>query len=200
MNLWQLPVTLELCGRCYSLNTDFRDILELMGYLEDPQLPEPVRWLIALGLFYREPVLPEHRQAASEYLCRFLCCGMQDVPGPKLLDWQHDAPAIIAGVNQAAGQELRSLPYVHWWSFLGWFHAMGPGQLSTLVSIRDRLRRGKPLEDWQREYYRNNRKAVDLPVRYSPEEQQQRAQLQALLDGPEQTKEEAVYEKIKHPL
>ena len=61
---------------------------------------------------------------------------------------------------------------------------MEPGQLSNVVSIRDRLRRGKPLEDWQKEFYRENKAAVDLPVRYTAAEQQQRQQLMALLKEP----------------
>lgn len=189
ISLWQLPVKACLEGKTYDLHPDFRDILEIFSYLEDPDLPEAVRWRIALGLFYEQPVPPEHRQAAMEYLIRFLTCGRPDPPGPKLLCWQQDADAIISGVNRAAGQELRSLPFVHWWTFLGWFHAIGEGPLSTLVSIRDKLRRGKPLEGWEKEFYRDNRHRVDLPKRYSREEQAQRQALQELLDG-SQGKEE----------
>jgi hypothetical protein len=184
MDIWQLPVKTKIGGADYDLHTDFRDILEIFAYLQNPDLPEPVRWRIALGLFYEQPVMPEHRQEALAYLSEFLRCGAPNTPGPRLLDWQHDAGAIIAGVNKAAGQELRSLPFVHWWSFLGWFHAMEPGQLSALVSIRDRLRRGKPLEDWQKEFYAENKAAVDLPVRYTAAEQQHRQQLLALLKEP----------------
>lgn len=184
MDLWQLPVQACLAGVTYDLHTDYRDILEIFSYLEDPDLPEQVRWRIALALFYEQPVQQAHRQAALDYMVRFLCCGVPDTPGPKRMDWQHDAAAIIAGVNRAAGREIRSAPYIHWWSFLSWFHAMEPGQLSTVVSIREQLRRGKPLEPWQKEYYRENKAAVDLPVRYSAAERREQARLNALLEGP----------------
>lgn len=183
MNLYQLPVRTTLDGREYHLHTDYRDILEIFSYLDDPDLPEPVRWRIALTLFYEEPVPPESWQAALTYLVSFLCCGREGVPGPRLMDWEHDAGAILAGVNRAAGTEIRALAYVHWWSFLSWFHAMEPGQLSTLVSIRDRLRRGKPLEPWQQEFYRSDPKAVALPVRLSSRQRQQHDALLRRLDG-----------------
>ena len=182
MDLWSLPVQAVIGGRQYRLHTDYRDILEIFSYLEDPDLPEPVRWRIALGLFYEEPVEQAHWQEALDYLVSFLCCGREEKPGPRLMDWDQDAPAILAGVNRVAGQEIRSLPYVHWWSFLSWFHAMEPGQLSTLVSIRDRLRRGKPLEPWQQEFYRANVRAVELQPRLSSRERQQQAALLARLD------------------
>ena len=184
MNLWQLPVTVQLGGQEYHLHTDYRDILEIFSYLEDPDLPEPVRWRIAMGLFYEETVPQEQWQAALDYLAAFLRCGREERPGPRLMDWQHDAAAILAGVNRVAGQEIRALPYVHWWSFLSWFHAMEPGQLSALVSIRDRLRRGKPLEAWQQEFYRADPRAVELPKRLDRQERQQLRALLSRLDAP----------------
>ena len=39
---------------------------------------------------------------------------------------------------------------------------MPPGQLSTVVSIRDKLRRGKQLEAWEKDFYRENKQAVDM--------------------------------------
>lgn len=179
--LWQLPVQKELGGRVYDLHADYREILDIFACLEDPDLPEQVRWLVALELFYGQQVPTEDRQEAMEYLAYFLSCGQEGKPGPRLLDWQQDADAIIAGVNQAAGQEVRALPFVHWWTFLSWFHAIGEGQLSTLVSIRDRLRRGKKLEPWQKEFYRENKHRVELKKRYSQQELEQQEKLNALL-------------------
>lgn len=181
MDLWQLPTRATIKDREYRLHTDYRDILEVFSYLEDPELPEPVRWRIALALFYEEPVPEEDLPAAARYLADFISCGRKEIPGPRLMDWQHDAPAIIAGVNRVAGREIREIPYLHWWSFLSWFHAMEPGQLSTLVSIRDRLRRGKPLEPWQQEFYRSDPRAVELPVRLSEQQRQRKNALLARL-------------------
>lgn len=180
--LWQLPQRVVFGDQTYSLRTDFRNILEIFGYLENPDLPELIRWRIAVGLFYEEKVFRQHLQEAMEYLAFFLRGGAQEAaPGPRLLDWQQDADAIIAGVNRAAGQEIRSLPYVHWWTFLSWFHAIEGGQLSTIVLIRDKLRRGKKLEDWEKEFYRENRSRVDLKPRLTSRELEEKERLQAML-------------------
>lgn len=118
-----------------------------------------------------------------QWLADFICCGAreQEQPGRKLLDWEQDAPMIVAEVNKAAGQEVRVLPFVHWWTFLGWFHAIGEGQLSTVVAIRDKLRRGKKLEQWEKDFYRENKHRVELRKRYTPEELAEQARLQKLL-------------------
>lgn len=184
MTAWQLPTRTQLGGRVFDLRTDYREILQIIDCLEDPDLPEIVRWLVALELFYGQTVPAAHRQAAMEYLAWFLRGGAsEDAPGPKLLDWQQDADAIVAGVNRVAGQEVRSLSYLHWWTFLSFFHGIGEGQLSTLVTIRDKLARGKKLESWEKDFYRENKKKVDISPRYSQAELAEQQRLKALLNG-----------------
>lgn len=183
LSSWTLPVKAEFDGCGYDVNADYRDVLEVMGCLQDTALPEFMRWQVALALFYRQELLPEHTRQAMEYLCWFLTggCPEGDRPGPKLLDWQQDATAIICDINRVAGQEIRALPFLHWWTFLSWFHGIGEGQVSALVSVRDKLRRGKKLEPWEKEFYRANRSRIRLTERYTPQEQQERQRLQKLL-------------------
>ena len=185
MNLWQLPKKVQLKQGEYDLHTDFRDILEVFAYLEDPDLPLSVRWRIALALFYEQPVLPEDRQQAMTYFCSFVTCGRQDPPGPRLFCCQQDAQEILSGVNRVAGQEVRNLPYVHWWTFLGWFHAIEEGAFSTLVGIRSKLAKGLALDPWETVFYRENRHRVNLKSRYSRRELEQQQALQQLLERPE---------------
>ena len=173
--------------RKYQLHADFRDVLEIFSYFEDPDLPEYLKWKIAVALFYEGTIPEEQMQQAMEYLAFFLRGGQreQEKPTPKLLDWEQDAAVIVADVNKVAGQEIRALPFVHWWTFLSWFHAIGEGQLSTLVGIREKLRKGKKLEPFENVYYREHKQMVDLKPRYSRQDLEQRQRLQKLLDGRE---------------
>lgn len=183
MSAWDLPVSAFIGGRTYRLHTDYRDILEIIGYLEDPDRPEYLRWRIALALFFEEPVPAQDWQAAMAYLAEFIACTQADKkPGPKLLDWEQDAAVIAADVNKVAGMEIRQAPYLHWWTFIAYFHAIGEGQLSILVTIRDKLRRGKRLEKWEQAFYRENREMVELKKRYSARELEEQARLRALLE------------------
>lgn len=171
MELWSLPTSAVIGGAEYPINADFRDILDIFRYMDDPDRPEYIRWRIALALFYEGEIPEEHHQKAMEYLAEFVTCGERDFrPGPKLLDWDQDCQTIVADVNKAAGTEIRSLPFLHWWTFMAYFNAIGEGQLSTLVSIRDKLARGKKLEKWEQEYYRKNRERVDLKKTYTSAE------------------------------
>lgn len=182
MDSWSLPTAARIGGASYPIHADYRDILEIFRYLNDPDEPELVRWQIALALFYEGDIPPEHMQEAINYLAEFLSYGDSRANhGPRLLDWEQDAQIIIADVNKTAGMELRALPFVHWWTFLSYFHAVGEGQLSTVVSIREKLRRGQKLEKWEQEYYRKNKSRVDLKKRYSAEELAEQERLKKLL-------------------
>lgn len=182
---WELPRRARIGGVEYLIHADYRDILQIISYLDDPELPVYLRWQVALALFYEGEIPAAYWQEAMEFLADFLRCGQpeQPVQSPRLLDWQQDAQLIVADVNKAAGMEVRSVPFVHWWTFLSWFHAIGQGQLSTVVAIRDKLRRGQKLEKWEQDYYRENRQAIDLRKRSTPEERAERERLQELLGG-----------------
>lgn len=183
MVLWDLPKSAVIGGKSYDLHCDFRDILGIFAYFDDPELPDFIKWRIGLRLFYGAEIPPEHREAAMVYMADFIRMGQAERNVPQLICWQHDAPVIIGEVNRVAGREIRELPFVHWWTFLSWFYGVGEGQLSFLVSLRAKLRRGEKLEAWESAYYRENRERVDIPKKYTEEELRQRQILLALLDG-----------------
>lgn len=185
MTPWTLPQTAEIGGTVYKINTDYRDILEIMRYLSDADTQELLRWRIAIALFYEGDVPLEHMQEAMNYLAEFISYGEKDDkrPAPKLLDWDQDAQAIIADVNKVSGTEIRNLEYLHWWSFLSYFYAIGEGQLSTLVSIRDKLVRGKKLESWEQDYYRKNQSKIDFKNRYTQAEEEALERFRKMLEG-----------------
>ncbi len=113
----------------------------------------------------------------------FIAGGAEDTgpSGPRLIDWEQDQGMIVADVNKVAGCEIRALPFVHWWTFLAWFGAIGEGQLSTVVSIRDKRRQGKKLEGWEKEYYQQHKAEVDLRPHYTAEELAEQERLKKLL-------------------
>ena len=181
MNLWSLPVSAQLSAGELPHVTDFREVLPVLQLLGDESRPVWLRWYMALALFYRRPVPPEAETEAMEYLSDFLTCGDRGRPGPKLLDWQLDAGEIVSDVNAVAGREIRSLPYLHWWSFLSFFHGIREGRLSTLVSLRDKLRRGQKLEPWEQDYAHRNPDKVRLRPPETDEDLAHRRMLEQLL-------------------
>lgn len=171
MDIWTLPQGLTVADRAYPIAWEYRQVLEVLALLADEQKPAWVRWFAAVDRFYREPVPTEHCREAMERLADFVQMGTAaPAPGPKLFDWQLDAREIISDVNRVAGFDIRDRT-VHWWTFLSWFHAIGEGQLSTLVALRHKLATGQKLSEAERVFLRQNPDRVRLRAPGSPEKQ-----------------------------
>lgn len=188
MSMWVLPTAITLSGIDHPINTDYRDILDIIHWINDPSENEQVRLYVALALFYEDfDSIPESDYyVALIEMMRFINCGedvKNDKPQPKRIDWEQDHLMIAADINKVAGCEVRALPYLHWWTFLAYFNAIGEGQLSTVVSIREKRRKGKKLEDWERDYYLENKDIIDFKKNYTPEELKEIERLNHLLGG-----------------
>lgn len=183
---WGLPTSVTVGGKQYDVNADFRDILGVIKRLNDINTPERERSYVSLALFYADfGMIPEHLwNEAADQMTLFLNCGAEATdtrPRPQLLDWEQDQQMIVADINKVAGREVRDLPFLHWWTFVAYFNGIGEGQLSTVVSIRNKRRRGKPLEKWEREFYQENKSRVDIRAKYTDEELAERERLNKLL-------------------
>lgn len=184
MNGWDLPKSLQVGGVDYHINADFRDILEIIRRLLDEGGDRQVNLYVCLALFYDgfEQMPESDYQEAVEKMFDFIACGEEpdNKPALKLIDWEQDRQMIISDVNRAAGMEIRALKFCHWWTFISWFQSIGEGQLSAIVSIREKKRRHRKLSDWEREFYRENRRKVDFQPKYTEEEKAEIDRLNAI--------------------
>lgn len=176
MNVWALPRTVRVGKRDYAIHADYRDILQIIDTLSDEEKPEPLRWEIAGCLFCDDfdNLDAEEKNAMLQELSRFVNCGRDDAleapQRPKMIDWKQDQQLIVADINRVAGQEIRALPFLHWWTFIAWFNAIGDGALATVVALREKLRKGQKLEPWERDFYNENRKMIDFQTQYTTAE------------------------------
>ena len=183
MTGWDLPEVAVVGGKKYEINADYRDILDIIARLDDQEEDEQTRVYVALALFYEDfGEMPERDyQEALRWMFGFISCGESAGPKHKTIDWNQDRGMIVADINKVAGCEVRALPFCHWWTFLAWFNGIGDGQLSTVVSIREKRRKGKKLSDWEREFYQENKDKVDFKRKYSAEELEEQERIKKLL-------------------
>lgn len=176
MNLWTLPKTAEIGGREYDINADFRDVLDIIFRLSAPDADSQVTLYVCLALFYEgfEEMPESDYKEAAEWMFLFIDCGEQGDgrKHPKTIDWEQDLSVIVSDINKVAGADVRGMEFCHWWTFISWFNGIGEGQLSTIVSIREKLRKGKKLEKWEREFYREHRSKIDFKQRYTAAEEE----------------------------
>ena len=122
--------------------------------------------------FYQIP--QEHMEEAILQAKWFVDCGQEEddkKTAKKVMDWEQDEPILFPAINKVAGMETRAAPYIHWWTFSGYFMEIEEGAFSTVLGIRQKKAKGKKLEKWEQEFYRNNKKLCDIRKRYTEEEQ-----------------------------
>ena len=168
--MFELADTVEIDGSTYRIRTDFRVILEIFVMLNDLDLDDGDRTEALMQMFYVDR--PEDVKAAIEAFASFVDPRPRsDRKRPGLVDWEADFDLIAAAVNHVLGTECRTLPYLHWRTFLGAYMEISPDSLfSRVISIREKTKSGRKLEKWEREWYRKNRDLVDLPMKYSESE------------------------------
>lgn len=183
--IYDLPETVEFGGREWKINTDFRDVLNILTAFEDPELTKEEKAYVCLYNIYPEfEKIPKSLiQQAYDAAIEFIDHGHPDdkKPSKKTMDWEQDAPLIFPAVNRVAGFETRSADYIHWWTFMGYFMEIKDSTYSTVLSLRQKKARGKKLEKYEQEYWKNNRGICELRRKETEEDKEEKARLEAIL-------------------
>lgn len=186
-----LPDTLNVCGSEYKICPDYRIALIIFEAYDDPELTPFDKTAIMIQSLFESPedIPPQHMKEACSAAAWFLDGGKEydgseekvRASDGKLISWTQDESMIFAAVNKAAGCEVRALPFMHWWTFLGYFGEIGECLFSTVVSIRQKKAHNKPLDKCEQQFYSKNREIINIRKKYSAAEQAQIDKLNALL-------------------
>lgn len=173
--VYELPTALDVCGVSYAIRSDYRVVLDICIALSDAELSDQDRALVALEILYTDfdSMPPEHYQEAIRQCFWFIACGddNQNQKAPKLMDWEQDFKYIVAPINRVCATEIRSVAYMHWWSFISAYYEIGGDcTFSQIVNIREKLAQGKPLDKNDRQWYRKNRHLVDMKNAYTEQD------------------------------
>lgn len=185
---WDLPVDVEINGQKHKIRNkcDYRVVLDVFGALNDKDLTDQEKIECALFIFYgndelKTPdkvmkVLGCDIQLAVDEMMRIISGGTreerpQGEQKPQLMDWEHDFPQLAPPISRVLGYSVRDAKnYTHFWDFLGAYMEIGECVFAQIVSIRNKKLKGKKLEKYEREFYEENKRMVDLPNRLSSEE------------------------------
>lgn len=166
--MYTLPTSIQIGDKEFKIRErgDFRLVLDCFKALDDEELSKEERIISCLIIFYEDltcyedlEIFPDLEQACLE-MNKFFNCGQDDNVGRavnyKLIDWERDSQLISSAVNKVAGFETRSCSYIHWWTYVGYYMGVGEGALSTIVSIRNKIKSGKKLEKYEQEFRNEN--------------------------------------------
>lgn len=170
-----LPKKLNINGIDRAIRSDFRVALLIFQACADPELSDEEKATVMVECLYEDEIPLKDYQEANEKASWFLDGGnsLDDKQGQakKVMDWEQDEQIIFSAVNKVAGYETRVQEYIHWWTFLGFFNEIGEGLLSSVINIRQKKNKGKKLEKYEQEFYRENKSLIDIKQRYTAQEQ-----------------------------
>lgn len=172
---YELPKEITIDNVAYRINKDgdYRMVLDVISVLNDKDLSEEEKGFCALNIFY-DFHIPDNMQKAIDEMMIFVNCGeieKKESTKPPIMSWEQDFPLLVAPINKALGFEIRSVPYLHWWTFVSGYMEIGECSFSNIINIRSKKQKGVKLDKWEQEFYNENRSKVDLNVKLEKAEE-----------------------------
>lgn len=181
--MYSLQTSVQINQASFNIRNggDYRMVLDCFEALNDVELSHNERIYAALIIFYEDfddvNDFPKDSDEVTELvkaMFRFfnqnedIQSNTQDI---RLIDWNEDSTLIVSAINNVANQEIRSLPYLHWWTFMGYYMAIGECPLSHIVSIRSKKARGEKLEKYEKKFIQDNPQYFNRDMR-TPEQKE----------------------------
>lgn len=182
----QLPSAVEIAGREYPINTDFRTCVKVILAFEDPELTGHEKQVVLLNNLYDQ--IPDDVAGAISMAMKFLNGGEDAPPDteyqPRVYSFAKDANFIFAAFKQTHGVDLETAQ-LHWWKFLALFMDLGSETtFCNLVSLRKRVKTGKASKE-ERQAAREMGDLFDIPEpdNRTLEEKEQENEFMQLIGG-----------------
>lgn len=167
--MYELPTTITVQDKEYKIRNqaDYRTILGVIDVCTDPELTKEEQAISAFIIFFENINTIDDLlnfdidfEEGVRAMMKFINLNDSDEVSTrnniKLIDWQQDETLIVSAINSTMKLEIRSLEYLHWWTFVSYFMAIGDSALANVVSIRQKIAKGKKLEKYEKEFKQNN--------------------------------------------
>lgn len=176
--MYSLQTSVEIGQESFKIRQkgDFRMILDLFEAMNDSELSEFERLYTTLIIFYEDfnsiGDVENHADILEDLyksMMKFVNNGEDEresnTQNYRVLDWQKDSNLICSAINNVAKTEIRALDYLHWWTFLGYYNAIGECTLSNIVSIRYKIARNEKLEKHEKKFRQDNPEYFNIDMR-----------------------------------
>lgn len=170
-----LPLAIEIGGKEYQINSDFRTGLRIILAFEDTELTLSEKAFILVDQLYQEE--PEEFVKAVAAGIRYLDCGEEQGEGSghgcRMYSFAQDERYIFSGVDKVLNGRLSRGEYVHWWEFVFAFMELPEDcMMSKILYFRSRRNAGKLTKE-EREVWAKNRELFELEDVQTAEEKKQ---------------------------
>ena len=168
------PLSVEIGGQYYEIDADFRNCIRFEQLMFDPQVPEDLRGVLALNLFYPE-IPPDLPEAINKILWVYSATQEDNRKAPnsgrqkRIYSLEHDADYIFAAFMADYGIDLNEIEFLHWWKFRALFSGLKPDNLICKI-MEYRAADLSKLKGEQKKFYQQMQKQYALPIPQAEQE------------------------------
>lgn len=192
MDILKLPTSLNVNGREFAINADFRPCVNIMRMFERNDLTDCEKIECMVGILYEDEIPMSYFVDAAQSAVWFLNLGNEEDQKisagsrnlGRLFSWEQDLKFIISAVDRSAGFSIRSKDFYHFWEFMSAFFESGECVFNTLVHQRKLKKTGKQTKA-DKEWWAENREIAELKTALTQDEQEILDRFNALLKGGE---------------
>lgn len=160
-------------GTEYSIHSDFREWIRFESLITNADVPENLKFFIALRLIFAD-IVPEDFHAAHEFIGWFYRGG-KELPDDKensggialtsrrVYDYEYDSDYIFAAFMEQYGIDLSEIPYLHWWKFLALFKGLHDCKMTDIMGYRG-AEITDDLPDSRKAFLMDMQELFELPV------------------------------------
>lgn len=186
-----LPETVEIEGKVYPIETNFRIFILFEMMMQEPELSDTEKAMRGLELVY--PKVPDNLTAAVDGLLWFYSCGKrwrekkaestEESSGLQMVySFEYDDDYIYSAFLTQYHIDLQDVEYLHWWKFKALLRTLSSDlEFSKIMEYRS-IDISSGMTKEQRDFYRRKKELYALPLS-AGEEEKVDAIAEALMNG-----------------
>ncbi|MBY6844874.1 bacteriophage Gp15 family protein [Clostridium botulinum] len=166
-----VPITVEIEGEDYEINSDFRTSILFEMLMQDDSVSEEDKIIQALQLYY--PVIPSNINEAVDKMLWFYRCGKDVTPSKgtgkgkgvtQIYSFEHDDDYIYSAFLDQYGIDLQDIEYLHWWKFKAMFKSLKEdNEIVKIMGYRS-MDLSKVKDKEEKNYYRKMQELYKIPL------------------------------------
>ena len=178
-----LPEHVEIDGKKYPINTDFRISILFELLMQDRSILDKEKVYMALDLYY--PKIPHDLVQAVDKMLWFYRCGKDDEDdsvrngspagsgrASMIYSFEHDAEYIYSAFLDQYGIDLQDIEHLHWWKFRALFKGLKDDNLICKIMGYRAIEITDDMSESEKKYYRKMKQIYALPDNRTQEEKE----------------------------
>ncbi|MDW0092794.1 bacteriophage Gp15 family protein [Clostridioides difficile] len=169
-----LPESVEIDGKEYKINTDFRISILFEILIQDNSISDEEKGENALLLYY--PVIPANTTMAIEKIIWFYSCGKKEnnvddgyqggtgSSKSQIYSYDHDDEYIYSAFLGQYGIDLQDIEKLHWWKFKALFKSLKEDTEIVKIMGYRAMDISGDMPKAQKDFYRKMKKIHAIPL------------------------------------